>query len=66
MTERKHLSDEEIEDALAGATAGHRMAEHEPDAETVELARKQLRGEISTEEAIQLEIERTLREFRRD
>jgi len=64
--EKKHLTDEEIEAALEGATAGHRLAEHEPDEESVALARRQLRGEITADEAVQLEIARTLEEFKRD
>jgi len=66
MTDKKPLTEEEIEAALEGATAGHRLAEHEPDEQTVDLARRQLRGEISADEAVQLEIARTLEEFDRD
>jgi hypothetical protein len=66
MADKKQLTDEEIEAALEGATAGHRLAEHEADAETVELARRQLRGEITADEAVRQEIERTLEEFKRD
>jgi hypothetical protein len=64
--EKKQLTDAEIEAAVDGVTAGHRMAEHEPDDETLELARRQLRGEITADEAVRLEIERTLNEFRHD
>jgi len=66
MADKKQLTDEEIEAALEGATAGHRLAEHEPDEETVDLARRQLRGEITADEAVRQEIERTLEEFKRD
>lgn len=65
MTDKKPLSEEEIETALEGVTAGHRLAEHEPDEESVELARRQLRGEITADEAVQLEIARTLEQFDR-
>jgi hypothetical protein len=66
MTEKKRLTEDEIEEALQGVTAGHRLAEHEPDEQSVELARRLLRGEVSADEAVQLEIERTLNEFKRD
>ncbi|MFG1905254.1 antitoxin VbhA family protein [Kribbella sp. NPDC048928] len=67
MAEKKQqLTDEEIEAAIEGATAGHRLAEHEPDEESVEIARRQLRGEITADEAVQQEIKRTLDEFKRD
>jgi hypothetical protein len=66
MADKKRLTDDEIEEALEGVTAGHRLAEHEPDEESVELARRQLRGEVTADEAVQREIERTLEEFKRD
>ncbi|MGW7686086.1 antitoxin VbhA family protein [Kribbella sp. NPDC054772] len=64
--EKKQLTEDEIEAALEGATAGHRLAEHEPDEESIDLARRQLRGEITADEAVQQEIARTLEEFKRD
>ncbi|HWD82887.1 MAG TPA: antitoxin VbhA family protein [Kribbella sp.] len=66
MADEKRLTEDEIEEAIQGATAGHRLAEHEPDDESVELARRHLRGEISADEAVRREIERTLEEFKRD
>jgi hypothetical protein len=66
MADDKRLTDEEIEAALEGATAGHRLAEHEPDEQTVDLARRQLRGELTADEAVEQEIKRTLEEFKRD
>jgi hypothetical protein len=64
--EKKRLTEEEIEAALEGATAGHRLAEHEPDEQSIDLARRQLRGELTADEAVQQEIARTLEEFKRD
>lgn len=58
--EKKQLTEDEIEAALEGVTAGHRLAEHEPDDQSVDLARRQLRGEITADEAVQQEIARTL------
>jgi hypothetical protein len=66
MADEKRLTDEEIEAALEGATAGHRLAEHEPDEQTVDLAHRQLRGELTADEAVEQEIKRTLEEFKRD
>jgi hypothetical protein len=66
MAEKKRLTEDEISAELDGVTAGHRLAEHEPDAQTLDLARRQLRGEITADEAARIEIERTLTEFGRD
>lgn len=45
------LTDRQIETALAGVDAGHRMAYHEPDEFDRETSRAVLRGEISGDEA---------------
>lgn len=41
------------EQALAGATAGHRMAGMEPTDSDIEIARRQLSGETSADAAVQ-------------
>lgn len=38
--------------ALAGATAGHRMAGMEPTEADLEIARRQLDGELTADEAV--------------
>ncbi len=40
------------EQALAGATAGHRMAGMEPTDADIEIARRQLSGELTADEAV--------------
>lgn len=40
------------EQALAGAIAGHRMAGMEPTDSDIEIARRQLSGEISADAAV--------------
>ena len=50
------LTEAEIDRALAAATAGHRMAGMEPTAADLEIGRRQLRGEITGDEAVSLAI----------
>ncbi|GAA1579064.1 hypothetical protein GCM10009804_39440 [Kribbella hippodromi] len=64
--DKKQLSDDEIEAAVEGIVAGNQLAEHEPDEQSADLARRQLRGEITADEAVQQEIKRTLEEFKHD
>lgn len=45
------------EQALAGATVGHRMAGMEPTDSDVEIARRQLSGELSPDEAVRAAID---------
>lgn len=40
------------EQALAGATAGHRMAGMEPTGADLEIARRQLSGELTADAAV--------------
>ena len=48
--------------ALAAATAGHRMAGMEPTATDIAIARRQLNGEITADEAVQLALAAALAE----
>lgn len=52
MATTKTRSEAEIEAVVAGVDAGHRMAFHDPDDFDRDLARRQLRGEISADEAV--------------
>lgn len=45
-------SEAHIGDVIAGVDAGHRMASHEPDDFDRDLARRQLNGDISADEAV--------------
>lgn len=56
MANIKVRTDAEIEAVIAGVDAGHRMASHEPDNFDRDLARRQLRGEISAEEAVAIAV----------
>ncbi|MDN3461026.1 antitoxin VbhA family protein [Rhodococcus sp. APC 3903] len=53
---QSRLTEGEIDRALAAATAGHRMAGMEPTAADLEIGRRQLRGEITGDEAVSLAI----------
>ncbi len=53
----------EVEYAIAGVDAGHRMAEHEPTDFDRELGRRQLRGEITGAEAVELARQELGRQF---
>lgn len=53
---QSRLTEAEIDRALAAATAGHRMAGMEPTAADLEIGRRQLRGEITGDEAVSLAI----------
>lgn len=53
-TAQSHMTDAQIDRAIAAATAGHRMAGMEPSATDVEIGRRQLRGEITGDEAVAL------------
>lgn len=44
----------QIDRAIAAATAGHRMAGMEPSAADIAIGRRQLRGEITGDEAVEL------------
>lgn len=50
-TTKTHI-DTHVEDVIAGVDAGHRMAAHEPDDFDRDLARRQLRGEVTADEAV--------------
>lgn len=52
MATTKTRTDAEIEAVIAGVDAGHRMAFHQPDDFDRDLARRQLRGEISPDDAV--------------
>lgn len=52
MATTKTRTDTHIEDVIAGVDAGHRMASHEPDDFDRDLARRQLRGGITADEAV--------------
>ncbi len=54
MATMKTRTDAHMEAVIAGVDAGHRMADHEPSDFDRELARRQLRGEITVDEAIAL------------
>ena len=56
LISRSRLTEAEIDRALAAATAGHRMAGMEPTAADLEIGRRQLRGEITGDEAVSLAI----------
>lgn len=56
LISQSHLTEAEIDRALAAATAGHRMAGMEPTAADLEIGRRQLRGEITGDEAVSLAI----------
>ncbi|WP_235868065.1 antitoxin VbhA family protein [Rhodococcus qingshengii] len=56
LISRSRLTEAEIDRALAAATAGHRMAGMEPTAADLEIGRRQLRGEITGDEAVNLAI----------
>lgn len=49
-----HMTEAQIDRAIAAATAGHRMAGMEPSATDLEIGRRQLRGEITGDEAVAL------------
>ncbi|MBW0288604.1 hypothetical protein ATN37_00975 [Rhodococcus sp. MH15] len=48
------LTEAQIDRAIAAATAGHRMAGMEPTAADIAIGRRQLRGEITGDEAVEL------------
>ena len=50
----RRLSEAEVDRAIAAATAGHRMAGMEPTEHCIEVGRRQLRGEISGDEAVEI------------
>ena len=56
MATTKTRSDAHIEDVIAGVDAGHRMASHEPDDVDRDLTRRQLRGEVTADEAVALAV----------
>ncbi|UGQ55230.1 MULTISPECIES: antitoxin VbhA family protein [Rhodococcus] len=56
LISQSRLTEAEIDRALAAATAGHRMAGMEPTAADLEIGRRQLRGEITGDEAVSLAI----------
>ena len=52
LTEVEITTEQIIEDIIAGVDAGHRMASHEPDDFDRDIARRQLRGEVTADEAV--------------
>lgn len=56
LISQSRLTEAEIDRALAAATAGHRVAGMEPTAADLEIGRRQLRGEITGDEAVSLAI----------
>lgn len=52
MATMKTRDDADIESVIAGVDAGHRMASHEPDDFDRDLARRQLRGDVTVDEAV--------------
>ena len=52
MATTKTRTDSHVDDVIAGVDAGHRMASHEPDGFDRDLARRQLRGDITADEAV--------------
>ncbi|ULD38937.1 antitoxin VbhA family protein [Rhodococcus qingshengii] len=57
------LTEAQIDRAIAAATAGHRMAGMEPSAASMEIGRRQLRGEISGDEAVALAVAAAIAEY---
>lgn len=57
------LTESQIDRAIAAATAGHRMAGMEPSAASIEIGRRQLRGEISGNEAVALAVATAIAEY---
>lgn len=51
---QSHLAEPQIDRAIAAATAGHRMAGMEPSEYGIEIGRRQLRGEITGDQAVAL------------
>ncbi|GGC69871.1 antitoxin VbhA family protein [Hoyosella rhizosphaerae] len=64
MTRAKKLTEDQIDRMIAGATVGHRMAGMEPSDYGIEIGRRQLRGELTVEEAVELAIAEAQREHR--
>ncbi len=60
MGTTKRMTEAEIDAAIDGATAGHRLAGHEPSESGVEIGRRMLRGEIEVEDAVKLAVETAL------
>ncbi|ROZ55227.1 hypothetical protein EEB12_15505 [Rhodococcus sp. WS1] len=56
------LTEAQIDRAIAAATAGHRMAGMEPTAADIAIGRRQLRGEITGDEAVELALAAALNE----
>jgi hypothetical protein len=56
------LTEAQIDRAIAAATAGHRMADMEPTAADIAIGRRQLRGEITGDEAVELALAAALNE----
>ena len=52
MATTKTRTDAEISAVIAGVDDGHRMAFHEPDDFDRDMARRQLRGDISADDAV--------------
>lgn len=56
------LTEAQIDRAIAAATASHRMAGMEPTAADIAIGRRQLRGEITGDEAVELALAAALNE----
>lgn len=61
-TSQPRLTEAQIDRAIAAATAGHRMAGMEPSAADIAIGRRQLRGEITGDEAVELALAAALNE----
>ena len=57
------MTEGQIDRALAAATAGHRMAGMEPSTTDLEIGRRQLRGEITGDKAVELAVAAALAEY---
>ncbi|MDJ0105068.1 antitoxin VbhA family protein [Rhodococcus erythropolis] len=60
---QSHMAEAQIDRAIAAATAGHRMAGMEPSATDLEIGRRQLRGEITGDKAVELAVAAALAEY---
>ena len=59
---QSHMTEAQIDRAIAAATAGHRMAGMEPSEYGIEVGRRQLRGEITGDKAVELAVAAALAE----
>ncbi|MFE5790427.1 hypothetical protein [Rhodococcus erythropolis] len=63
MTTARNAQSQMTEAQIDRATAGHRMAGMEPNATDAEIGRRQLRGEITGDKAVELAVAVALAEY---